>query len=186
MQTARSCVGATSEEKGFDTRLTVEGTGDLLADARELLPRVSEIELVEASVGLRPGSPDNAPMIGAGALPGLVVATGHYRNGILLAPVTADAVVELLTTGALPAGFDRFDPCRFARADGTGMTIVINGQRHELPDDATLTDVVARLTRAARGVAVALNGSVVPRGEWQSTALAEADQVEILTAVQGG
>jgi len=109
-------VGATSEEKGFDTRLTVEGTGDLLADARELLPRVSEIELVEASAGLRPGSPDNAPMIGAGALPGLVVATGHYRNGILLAPITADAVVELITSGALPAGFDRFDPCRFAQA----------------------------------------------------------------------
>jgi glycine oxidase len=55
-------------------------------------------------------------MIGAGALPGLVVATGHYRNGILLAPITADAVVELITSGALPAGFDRFDPCRFARA----------------------------------------------------------------------
>jgi sulfur carrier protein len=66
------------------------------------------------------------------------------------------------------------------------MTIVVNGQHHELPDDATLTDVVARLTTAARGVAVALNGSVVPRGEWHSTALAEADQVEILTAVQGG
>ena len=66
------------------------------------------------------------------------------------------------------------------------MTIVINGQCHDLPDDTTLTDVVARLTSAARGVAVALNGSVVPRGEWHSTALAEADQVEILTAVQGG
>jgi len=109
-------LGATSEDKGFDTRLTVEGTGDLLADARELLPRVSEIELVETSVGLRPGSPDNAPMIGAGSLPGLVIATGHYRNGILLAPITADAIADLLTTGSLPAGFDRFDPCRFARA----------------------------------------------------------------------
>jgi glycine oxidase len=109
-------VGATSEEKGFDTRLTVEGTGDLLADARELVPRVSEIELVEASVGLRPGSPDNAPMIGAGALPGLVVATGHYRNGILLAPVTADAIADFLMSGSMPAGFDRFDPCRFAHA----------------------------------------------------------------------
>jgi len=109
-------LGATSEEKGFDTRLTVEGTGNLLADARELVPRVSEIELVEASVGLRPGSPDNAPMIGAGALPGLVVATGHYRNGILLAPTTADGVAELLTSGVLPPGFERFDPCRFARA----------------------------------------------------------------------
>jgi sulfur carrier protein len=66
------------------------------------------------------------------------------------------------------------------------MTIVVNGQHHDLPDDATLTDVVARLTTAGRGVAVALNGSVVPRGQWQSTALVDADQVEILTAVQGG
>jgi len=66
------------------------------------------------------------------------------------------------------------------------MTIVVNGQRHDLPDDATLTDLVARLTSAARGVAVALNGSVVPRGQWHSTALVDADQVEILTAVQGG
>ncbi|HEY3926017.1 MAG TPA: glycine oxidase ThiO [Acidothermaceae bacterium] len=116
-------LGATSEDKGFDTRLTVEGTGDLLADARELLPRVSEIELVEASVGLRPGSPDNAPMIGVGAVPGLVVATGHYRNGILLAPVTADAVADLLTDGNLPAGFDRFDPRRFSRARFTQATV---------------------------------------------------------------
>ena len=66
------------------------------------------------------------------------------------------------------------------------MTIVVNGQHHDLPDYATLIDVVAQLTTAARGVAVALNGSVVPRGEWHSTALVEADQVEILTAVQGG
>lgn len=66
------------------------------------------------------------------------------------------------------------------------MTIVVNGQQHDVPDDAMLTDVVARLTSAARGVAVALNGSVVPRGEWPSTALVDADQVEILTAVQGG
>jgi glycine oxidase len=109
-------LGATSEERGFDTRLTVEGTGDLLADGRELLPRAAELELVEITVGLRPGSPDNAPMIGAGALPGLVVATGHYRNGILLAPVTADAIADLLTSGDLPHGFERFDPCRFAHA----------------------------------------------------------------------
>jgi glycine oxidase len=109
-------VGATSEEQGFDTQVTVEGVGDLLADARELVPRVSEIAFVEASAGLRPGSPDNAPMIGAGSLPGLVIATGHYRNGILLAPVTADAVAALLSSGELPPGFERFDPRRFAHA----------------------------------------------------------------------
>ena len=66
------------------------------------------------------------------------------------------------------------------------MTIVVNGQRHDLPDNAMLTDAIAALTTAVRGVAVALNGSVVPRGQWQSTALVDADQVEILTAVQGG
>ena len=113
-------VGATSEEKGFDTIVTVEGAGDLLADARELLPRVAEIALAEISVGLRPGSPDNAPMIGASALPGLSVATGHYRNGVLLAPITADLISELLNTGALPTGFDRFDPRRFDRSSNPG------------------------------------------------------------------
>jgi sulfur carrier protein len=66
------------------------------------------------------------------------------------------------------------------------MTIVVNGQHHDLPDDAMLTDAIAQLTTAVRGVAVALNGSVVPRGQWHSTALVDADQVEILTAVQGG
>jgi sulfur carrier protein len=66
------------------------------------------------------------------------------------------------------------------------MTVVVNGQRHDLPADAVLTDAVARLTTSVRGVAVALNGSVVPRGQWQSTALSDADQVEVLTAVQGG
>ena len=66
------------------------------------------------------------------------------------------------------------------------MTVVVNGQQHELADGAVLTDAVARLTASVRGVAVALNGSVVPRGEWASTTLADTDQVEVLTAVQGG
>lgn len=66
------------------------------------------------------------------------------------------------------------------------MTIVVNGQPRELPDSTTLTDAVAQVTELVHGVAVALNGSVVPRGEWPSTVLTEADQVEILTAVQGG
>jgi glycine oxidase len=107
-------VGATTEELGLDTRTTVGGVLELLDDARQLLPGITELELVEASAGLRPGSPDNAPMIGEGALAGLVVATGHYRNGVLLAPVTADAVAGLLTTGAMPDGFASFDPRRFA------------------------------------------------------------------------
>jgi sulfur carrier protein len=66
------------------------------------------------------------------------------------------------------------------------MTVVLNGERRELPDRATLADAVAQLTVAVRGVAVAVNGSVVPRGLWPSTVLADADDVEVLTAVQGG
>ncbi len=107
-------LGATSEELGHDTRVTVGGVLELLDDARQLLPGITELDLVETSVGLRPGTPDNAPMIGPGAINGLIIATGHYRNGILLTPVTADAVADLLSTGALPAGFSRFDPRRFA------------------------------------------------------------------------
>jgi sulfur carrier protein len=66
------------------------------------------------------------------------------------------------------------------------MTVVVNGAQLELPDRTTLTDAVARLTVAVQGVAVAVNGSVVPRGLWPETVLTEADEVEVLTAVQGG
>lgn len=66
------------------------------------------------------------------------------------------------------------------------MTVVLNGERRELPDRATLADAVAQLTVAVRGVAVAVNGSVVPRGLWPSTVLTDSDDVEVLTAVQGG
>ena len=107
-------LGATSEELGFDQTVTVGAVAELLADARELLPGITELALAESSAGLRPGSPDNAPMIGPSELPGLVIATGHYRNGILLTPVTADGIVDMLDTGAMPAEFERFDPRRFS------------------------------------------------------------------------
>lgn len=117
-------VGATVEEQGYDTRVTAGGVWELLRDARELLPGITELELVETLAGLRPGTPDNAPLIGATTLPGLVLATGHYRNGILLAPVTADAVAELLTTGVLPEVAQPFSPARFA-----GRELVAGGVR---------------------------------------------------------
>ena len=69
---------------------------ELLRDAHEVVPGVSELQIEELCVGLRPGTPDNLPMIGAGALEGLIWATGHHRNGILLAPLTAELVVETL------------------------------------------------------------------------------------------
>jgi glycine oxidase len=108
----RVVVGATVEEQGFDTRVTAGAVHDLLRAAFELLPDVAELELVETVAGLRPGSPDNAPLLGPAAVDGLVVATGHYRNGILLAPVTADAVAELLVSGRVPALIAPFGPAR--------------------------------------------------------------------------
>ena len=107
-------VGASSEEAGFDTRPRAGAVYELLRDAQTVLPELSEAVLDEVSTGLRPGSPDNAPMIGPSALDGLIIATGHYRNGILLTPVTADAIAEHLTTGAVPDVVKPFSLDRFA------------------------------------------------------------------------
>ncbi len=82
--------------------------------AWELLPGIAELELVEAVAGLRPGSPDNAPLLGRTGVDGLLVATGHYRNGVLLTPVTADGITALLT-GEQPAALEPFSPRRFAQ-----------------------------------------------------------------------
>ena len=93
----RLVVGATVEEQGFDTRITAGGVHELLREAYRTLPETAELELVEAVAGLRPATPDNLPLVGAGAIDGLVLATGHFRNGILLAPLTADRIVSLLS-----------------------------------------------------------------------------------------
>jgi len=110
----RLIVGATVEETGFDTRVTAGAVLELLRAAYELVPGVAELSLTETVVGLRPGSVDNAPLIGETSVPGLFAATGHYRNGILLAPVTADALVERLVTGTTPSLIESFTPLRFA------------------------------------------------------------------------
>lgn len=92
----RYVLGATVEERGFELGATAGGVYELLRDAHELVPGVSDLEIEELSVGLRPGTPDNAPAIGTGVLAGLVWATGHHRNGILLAPLTAELVAAAL------------------------------------------------------------------------------------------
>ncbi|HET7416846.1 MAG TPA: FAD-dependent oxidoreductase [Solirubrobacterales bacterium] len=93
----RLIVGATVEEMGFDTAVTAGGVHELLREAYRLLPDVAEMELLGAVAGLRPGTPDNLPLVGPGAIPGLVLATGHFRNGILLAPLAAEAIADLLS-----------------------------------------------------------------------------------------
>ncbi|WP_405766964.1 glycine oxidase ThiO [Streptomyces sp. NBC_01538] len=106
-------VGATSEELGWDTTVTAGGVYELLRDAHELVPGITELPLTETRAGLRPGSPDNAPLLGPTALEGLLLATGHYRNGVLLTPVTGDALAHTLTTGELPDEARAFTPRRF-------------------------------------------------------------------------
>ncbi|MGC0404011.1 glycine oxidase [Streptomyces sp. SAI-126] len=106
-------IGATSEELGWDTTVTAGGVYELLRDAHELVPGITELPLTETRAGLRPGSPDNAPLLGPTELPGLLLATGHYRNGVLLTPVTGDALAHALTTGELPDVARPFTPGRF-------------------------------------------------------------------------
>ncbi|MFG1812817.1 glycine oxidase ThiO [Kribbella sp. NPDC049174] len=95
-------VGATSTELGYDTRVLAGGVFSLLRDARTVLPITDELELVEAIAGLRPATPDNAPVLGPSGLDGLLWATGHYRNGVLLTPITAQIIAETVRTGVVP------------------------------------------------------------------------------------
>ena len=112
----RLICGATVEEAGFDTALTAGGLMDVLRNAWEVLPGIYELPLVESWAGLRPTSRDDAPILGESAVPGLLFATGHHRNGILLGPLTAWAVSTLIATGEMPASVRPFAPGRFAAA----------------------------------------------------------------------
>ena len=109
-------VGATQAETGFDTEVTVGGVRDLLRDAERILPGIAEYALVECAAGLRPGSPDNLPLVGRLGPEGLLVATGHHRNGMLLAPITSDAVLALLRGEPVPEPVRAADPARLSLA----------------------------------------------------------------------
>jgi glycine oxidase len=152
-------VGATVEERGFDLTVRIGAVSNLLDDARQLVPALEEYELIDNTAGLRPGSPDNAPIVGQTDVTGLIMATGHYRNGILLAPVTAYEVTRILLAGTVgltgltgpaePAGsadrpvkdddrldgtslrgaFAPFGPDRFAPAGGGGRSPLSVGDR---------------------------------------------------------
>lgn len=115
----RLIAGATVEERGFDTAVTAGGALELLREAYRVLPDLAEMELLGAIAGLRPGTPDNLPIVGRGAIDGLLLATGHFRNGILLAPLTADAVAATLAGDPVPSAIRPADPGRFG-ADRRG------------------------------------------------------------------
>jgi len=106
-------VGATQEERGPDLTVTAGAVHDLLHDAMSVLPVTSELILAETCAGLRPGTPDNGPIVGRAAPGGVLLATGHYRNGILMSAATADAIVACLTGQPPTAEWEPFGPGRF-------------------------------------------------------------------------
>jgi glycine oxidase len=118
-RSGRLILGATVEEKGFDTTLTAGGVLTLLEAAWRAVPAIEELPIEEMWVGHRPGSRDDAPILGPGPVDGLIYATGHHRNGILLTPVTVDTVAKLVLDGETdpvirPFGMERFAPAKAA------------------------------------------------------------------------
>ena len=197
----RLVIGATVEERGFDERLTAGGLLALLDGAWRAVPTIEELPVAETWVGFRPGSRDDAPMLGPSGIDRLVVATGHHRNGILLTPVTA-AVGQPLHSER-PAS--RHRPALLARAfrrrerpasaaeggrrndQGRNDRLRINGEETEIAVSTVAELLAARgIDPSARFLAVAINGAVVRRAEWAEKPLASGDQVEIVRPLQGG
>jgi glycine oxidase len=110
----RLVIGGTVEERGFDDRVTAGGLLALIEGAWRAVPAIEELPVAETWVGFRPGSRDDAPMLGPSGIGGLVIATGHHRNGILLTPVTAQAISRYVLSGRLPDSLRPFSPQRFA------------------------------------------------------------------------
>jgi glycine oxidase len=125
----RVVIGATVEERGWDTRPTAGGAHELLRDALALVPGLDDADLVGVRAGLRPGTPDDLPVIGASGVEGLVHATGHHRNGVLLTPITAEAVAASVSGVAGPGEVFACDPDRFA-AHAPGVRV---GATAEVP-----------------------------------------------------
>ena len=111
----RLLVGATVEEMGFDTQVTAGGLYSILEAAWRIVPGIYDLEVTETWAGLRPGSRDNDPILGESDMPGVLFATGHYRNGILLVPITADEMSQLVLTGETSDWLKPFSPSRFSR-----------------------------------------------------------------------
>ncbi len=125
----RLVIGATVEERGFDGNLTAGGLLALIEGAWRAVPAVEELPVAETWVGFRPGSRDDAPLLGPGGIDGLVIATGHHRNGILLTPVTADAISRYVLTGRLDKSLQPFSPERFAASPASSSAAPISSSR---------------------------------------------------------
>ena len=113
----RLVTGSTLEDAGFDKRVTAGGIEKILSTAQELLPDLANAEITETWSGLRPDTPDHLPLLGPAGVDGLTIATGHYRNGILLTPITAKLVREWIVEKRVSVDWEIFNPLRFASAE---------------------------------------------------------------------
>ncbi len=195
----RLIVGATMEDAGFNPAITAGGVLALLEGVHRALPSSEEMEIEAIWSGFRPTTEDDAPILGDTGVPGLLVATGHHRNGILLAPVTAAAIEELVTDGrhdrrrARCSGSTAFKAHRTEHGRGcrsTTMILTVNGEPRESAS-ANLAELWREETEdlnldSPKGYAIALNGALVRKDKWQSTTLGDGDRVEIVRAMQGG
>ena len=183
-------LGATQSEVGFDTTVTVGGVRDLLRDAERILPGIAEYALVESAAGLRPGSPDNLPLIGALG-PGR--PAGRHRP-----PPQRDAA-RARHRGRRRGACCAASPCpgRSARPTrarvscrplrgGSAWSSGSTGNAASWRRTRGVLDALGALGLPRTGVAVAVDGEVVPKARWAATALADGARVEVLTAVQGG
>ena len=184
----RYVLGATMEERGWDTAPTAGGVFELLRDVSEVVPGVLELELEELLAGPAPGDARQPAGDRPGALDGgSSWATGHHRNGILLAGLTGELAAAALCGEPLPDWAAAGRPRAASR-----------GCRHDDPAQRRGARARARARRCARcstrstspggarGVAVAVDAEVVPRGEWETTELDDGARVEVLRAIQGG
>ena len=109
--------GSTLEKAGYEKAVTSGGLEQILSAVNELAPSLADAEILETWSGLRPGTPDQLPILGPTDLEGLIIATGHYRNGILLAPITAKLIMEWITEGRVSLDCEDFSPLRFVRGN---------------------------------------------------------------------
>jgi glycine oxidase len=108
----RILVGSTMEDAGFDKTVTLDGVSGLVARAASILPAIAKLPLLQSWAGLRPSTPDRLPYLGPTPMEGLLMATGHFRNGILLAPITAELVSEIVLGKPPSIPLEPFDPAR--------------------------------------------------------------------------
>ncbi|MGH9681550.1 MAG: NAD(P)/FAD-dependent oxidoreductase, partial [Candidatus Acidiferrales bacterium] len=110
-------VGSTLEHAGYEKGLTSGGLEKIFSGVNELVPELAQAEIIETWCGLRPGTPDELPILGPTDIEGLLIATGHYRNGILLAPITAKLISDWITDHRTSLPWDEFSPMRFIRGN---------------------------------------------------------------------